>query len=74
MSINTKINCPDCNTPIPIESSLLLAGHSFKCTNSGCSTAISLSFSESEKVAEAYKKMQGLREAAIDQAGYSTIN
>lgn len=69
MSVKTKIDCPDCQSPIYIESTLLLAGQSFKCSNPNCRTSISLSLSETEKVAQAFNQFENIRQNAVDQAG-----
>lgn len=68
MTVKSQIECPDCRSPIYIESTLLLAGKSFKCSNQNCGTTISLSLSETEKVAQAFNKFQEIRESAIAQA------
>jgi len=68
MSVKTEINCPDCQSPIIIESSLLLAGQSFKCSNPKCHTSISLSLSETQKVAQAFNKFEEIRQDAVEQA------
>jgi hypothetical protein len=68
MSVKIQINCPDCHSPIFMESMLLLTGQSFKCSNPECRTAISLSLSESEKVAQAFNKFEHIRENAVNQA------
>ncbi len=68
MSISTQITCPDCQSPIYIESSLLVIGQSFKCSNKQCSTSISLAVSDLQKVTDAFTKFEEIRENAIDQA------
>lgn len=71
MSIKSTVNCPDCGSPIYIESSLLLAGHKFSCTNPQCSVSIAISSSEIEKVSETYTSFQSMKESTIKQSGYS---
>ena len=68
MTVKSQIECPDCQSPIYMESTLLLAGHSFKCSNPNCGTTISLSLSETEKVSKAFQKFEKIREDAISQA------
>ncbi|BFM48712.1 hypothetical protein [Marinomonas sp. THO17] len=68
MSVKTEIKCPDCQSPIFIESNLLLAGQSFKCSNPNCHTSISLSLSETQKVAKAFNEFQQIRQNAVEQA------
>ena len=71
MSIKSSITCPDCGTPIHIESSLLLAGHKFSCSNKECSVSISISTEDIEKVSRTYKDFEDMRDTAIRQSGYS---
>ena len=68
MSVKSQIACPDCGSPIYIESTLLLAGQSFNCTNEQCSVSISLSSSETQRVSDAYQKFEDIRDQAKAQA------
>lgn len=67
MSVKTEINCPDCHSLILIESTLLLGGQSFKCSNPNCHTSISLSLSEKDKVTQAFNKFENIRQNAVEQ-------
>lgn len=66
--MKTSINCPDCNAPIPVESTLLLAGQKFDCPNPHCGTSISLSPADTEKVATAINEFKNLKENALQQS------
>lgn len=68
MSVKTSVSCPDCNSPIYIESTLLLSGQTFNCSNENCSVAISLGAGDQEKVANAFQQYEDMRENAIQQA------
>ena len=68
MSVQSQIACPDCGSPIVIESSLLLAGQSFSCSNEKCSVSISLAASETEKVSNAFQQFETMRDKAKAQA------
>ncbi len=67
MSVKTTVNCPDCGSPIYIESTLLLAGQRFSCSNEQCGTAISLSTEDTTKVENAYNEYENIRQQAVDQ-------
>ena len=68
MSVHSQVACPDCGSPIFIESSLLLTGQSFKCSNEKCSVALSLDMSETDKVSKAYDEFENIRDQARSQA------
>ncbi|SHO58657.1 hypothetical protein VQ7734_04429 [Vibrio quintilis] len=68
MSIQSKIDCPDCGTPIHFESTLLLAGKKFSCPNPDCHTSISLAPSEVSTVSEAFGQFEKIRSTCIQQA------
>lgn len=71
MSVQSQITCPDCGSPIFIESTLLLAGKTFNCSNEQCSVAISLSSTETEKVSNAFQQFETMRDQAKAQANQS---
>lgn len=66
MSYQTSINCPDCNSPIYIQSDALLQGASFSCSNPQCSVAISLSTSDMSTVSSAINQFEDLRQEAVN--------
>lgn len=70
MSFQININCPDCGSPIPVESTLLIGGGSFSCPNQACGVSISLSSADIPKVAEAFDGVEQLRQQALNSSGY----
>lgn len=68
MSIQSTIQCPDCGSPIVIDSILLLSGHNFKCSNSQCGVSISLSQDDHQKVADAFQQYESLKQESINIA------
>ncbi|ALU45748.1 MULTISPECIES: hypothetical protein [Pseudoalteromonas] len=69
MSIKSKIDCPECGVPIHFESSLLLAGQAFSCSNPSCGVTISLTATDKEVVSDAFDKFEQMRNEATHQAG-----
>ena len=67
MSVQSVIPCPDCGSNIHIDSTLLLAGQSFKCTNEACTTSIALQPQEVAVVSEAIDKFETLKQDAMAQ-------
>ncbi|ADZ91889.1 hypothetical protein Marme_2658 [Marinomonas mediterranea MMB-1] len=67
MSIKSTIDCPDCGSPIYFESTLLISGQSFTCSNSNCGTSISLSSEETNVVANAFEKFEKIKHDALKQ-------
>lgn len=67
MSFQTSIQCPDCGSPVYIESTLLLSGQSFSCSNKDCDVSISLSASDMQKVSDTFDKYEGLKQQAVEQ-------
>lgn len=68
MSIQTKIECPDCHSPIILDSLLLIAGQQFRCSNPNCGCAVQLAEDERSKVADAYQKFEQLKQNSLSQA------
>lgn len=68
MSVQSVISCPDCGSPIYIDSVLLLSGSSFKCTNNSCSVSISLDMSDKGVVEDAMTKFEEIKNASTQQA------
>ncbi len=73
MNFHHNINCPDCSHPIPIETTLLLAGQSFSCSNPQCHVSITLSSTEVDRVANAFDQLSSLREDAIKHSGQDEV-
>jgi len=55
-----QINCPTCQTPIPVNIAALLAGSKFTCSN--CSSMISINANSSGVVKEAMQKFDALKQ------------
>lgn len=69
MSFHHSIPCPDCGSDILIESTQLLSGGSFRCTNANCTVAISLDDPKSvSTVTSAFEKFEKLKEESLSQA------
>lgn len=71
--MKTAINCPDCGSPIPVESTLLLAGQKFECPNPQCGTSIALSPADTDKVAAAISEFENLKEHALQQSKQNNV-
>ena len=67
MSVQSVIPCPDCGSNIHIDSTLLLAGQSFKCTNPNCTVSIAIQPQEVPTVSEAIDKFQELKQTALEK-------
>lgn len=73
MSVQSVIPCPDCGSNIHIDSNLLLAGQSFKCTNQSCTTSISIQPQEVPVVSEAIDKFENLKEDALTKGQEASV-
>lgn len=68
MNFKTSVGCPDCGTPIEIESTLLLSGCKFNCANPTCNVAISLTDNDKGRVMRAFEQFAKVRSEAVEQA------
>lgn len=74
MSVQTTINCPDCNSEILIDSMLLLSGSSFKCPNENCDTSIALASEDIPKVSKAFAGFEQLKAQSLEHAKNGSQN
>ena len=68
MSFQTNIPCPDCGSNILIDSTLLLSGEKFACTNEACSAVLSLDESSISQVKDAFEKYEDLKRKSQESA------
>ncbi|GLQ73450.1 hypothetical protein, partial [Vibrio penaeicida] len=68
MSIKSKVDCPDCGMPIHFESSLLLSGQAFPCSNPACGVTLSLTGTDKAVVSDAFNKFETMRSNATNHA------
>lgn len=65
MSFQSQIPCPDCGHLIYLETTLLVSGAKFTCSNSSCGVSISLSSEDRSTVANTLIKYQSLKDLTV---------